>query len=444
MKTELTKGNILKSILWFALPIYIGQLFSMLYGIIDTRIVGSVLGGSALASVSVTSSLSELIIEFENGISCGFGIILAQLAGAENRERIRKTIAHSLVLITGIAALISVMCILFIDPILHFLNVEAGIEAEAREYIVIALVGMIFLAIYNLMAAILRSQSDSVTPLVILIASNVLNIVLDILFVKQLGWGVRGAALATAATQMAGCLVCGIYLFIRRKELRPHLSDFIPEGKLVASLMKNGMSMGVMLSFVLLGSLVLQTAINTLGPDIIVAHTAARRITMLCLIPFFSIGAAMSTFCGQNKGANQPERIRKGVNISLMVSAIWWVFSVTVMNLVAAGAVSLITASFSQEIISNAVRYLRINSVLFFLPALICILRNSLQGLGNTRIPLVSSFIELVGKVLITYTLIKPLGYMGVIVSEPIVWTLMVIPLVVVWFKKVSVQEEKI
>lgn len=194
--------------------------------------------------------------------------------------------------------------------------------------------------------------------------------------------------------------------------------------------------MGCMLSFVLLGSLVLQTAINKLGADIIVAHTAARRITILCLIPFFSIGAAMSTFCGQNKGAEKPERIRKGVTDSLFISGAWWMISVAIVFLFSSGMITAITASESEVILANAVQYLRVNSVLFILPAGICILRNSLQGLGDTRTPLISSFIELIGKVLITYTLVASMGYFGVIISEPIVWSLMILPLIVKWRKR--------
>lgn len=433
MKLELTKGNIIKGIVLFALPIYIGQLFSMLYGVIDTRIVGSVLGESSLASVSATSSLSELIIEFENGVSCGFGIILAQLIGAKNTERLKKTVAISACLITALSVLISLFCILFINPILKYMNVESEIEAAAKEYIIIILIGTVFLAIYNLLVAVLRSMGDSATPLAFLIVSNVMNIILDIAFVKHMKFGVAGAAWATVVTQIVCCVGCSIYLIKTKKELVIKLKDLVFEKELTVSLCKNGMSMGCMLSFVLLGSLVLQTAINELGTDIIVAHTAARRVTILCLIPFFSIGAAMSTYCGQNKGANQPERIKKGVTDSILISAVWWVISVAAVFLFSSKMITAITASESGTIIANAVKYLHVNSILFILPAVICILRNSLQGLGDTRTPLISSLIELFGKVLITYTLVAPLGYFGVIIAEPIVWTLMAIPLILKW-----------
>lgn len=217
-------------------------------------------------------------------------------------------------------------------------------------------------------------------------------IILDVIFVKILNRGVSGAVWATVITQIICCIGCCIYFVCRKKELNLRINDFAYEKETVVSLLRNGISLGCMLSFVLLGSLVLQTAINELGTDIIVAHTAARRITILALIPFFSIGAAMSTFCGQNKGAKKPERIREGVTNSIMISA-----------------------------------------VLFILPAVIYILRNCLQGLGDTKTPLISSLIKLFGKIIITYTLVETLGYFGVIIAEPIAWAVMVIPLIVKW-----------
>ena len=436
MGVNLTKGNIMKGLLLFALPIYIGQLFSMLYGVIDTRIVGSVLGEASLASVSATSSLSELIIEFENGISCGFGIILAQFVGARDIGKIKRTIAISGVMITICSAIISILCIVFICPILTFMNVEEAIQDDAKTYIVIILVGMVFLAIYNFLVAVLRSVGDSLTPLVFLIISNVLNIILDIVFVKYLGMEIKGAALATVVTQVIGFISCAVYYFVCKKEIVFNWSDFVFERERIILLIKNGLSMGCMLSFVLLGSLALQTAINKLGTELIVAHTAARRITILCLIPFFSIGAALSTYCGQNKGAKEYERIAKGVRDSILIATAWCVVLVGTIYIFASKMITAITASESEVILENAILYLKVNSVLFILPALICILRNSLQGMGDTKTPLISSLIELVGKVIIAYTLVASMGYMGVIVAEPIVWTFMVIPLIVMWKKK--------
>ena len=186
-----------------------------------------------------------------------------------------------------------------------------------------------------------------------------------------------------------------------------------------------------MISFVTLGSLALQTGINHLGTNIIVAHTAARKVTMIFLIPFFVLGTALATYCGQNLGAKEYGRIKRGISDTILVSFIWCGIVLAVVFGLTSRLVSLVTASDEPEIIQMAVLYLRVNSVFYFLPAVICILRNSMQGFGDTKMPLVSSFIELTGKVLMAWFLVPVIGYMGVIISEPVVWAVMVIPLVV-------------
>ena len=186
-----------------------------------------------------------------------------------------------------------------------------------------------------------------------------------------------------------------------------------------------------MISFVTLGSLALQTGINHLGTNIIVAHTAARKVTMIFLIPFLVLGTALATYCGQNLGAKEYGRIKRGISDTILVSFIWCGIVLAVVFGLTSRLVSLVTASDEPEIIQMAVLYLRVNSVFYFLPAVICILRNSMQGFGDTKMPLVSSFIELTGKVLMAWFLVPVIGYMGVIISEPVVWAVMVIPLVV-------------
>lgn len=189
--------------------------------------------------------------------------------------------------------------------------------------------------------------------------------------------------------------------------------------------------MGFMLSFVLMGSLALQTAINALGMNIIVAHTGARKATSLFLMVFFVLGTALATYCGQNLGAEEYERIRQGIRDTILFSFGWYLLVLLVVFTLSPVLINLITASAQPEIIDNAVLYLKVNASFYFLPAIICILRNSMQGFGDSKTPLVSSLIELVGKVAIAYLLVPSLQYMGVVLSEPIVWALMVIPLII-------------
>lgn len=205
----------------------------------------------------------------------------------------------------------------------------------------------------------------------------------------------------------------------------------MPDKEVYCQLLPTGLSMGFMISFVTLGSLALQTSINTFGTNIIVAHTAARKATSLFLIPFFVLGSALATYCGQNLGAEEYGRIKKGIRDTVLLSFAWCAIVLLVVFTLSSFIITGITASKEGEIISTASLYLKINAVFYFLPAVICIFRNSMQGFGDTRTPLISSFIELAGKVIIAYLLAPAIGYMGVIVSEPIVWAIMVIPLLI-------------
>lgn len=428
---NLTQGNPLKVILLFAIPLYIGQLFQLSYGLIDTRIIGSVLGEKSLAAVGTTTSLSDLLVEFLNGIACGFGIIVSTFVGAQDETKMKKAIGGTVTLSIGITLFITAFSLLFLPQILQLLNVSKELKPEAFQYIQIIIAGLIATTLFNVCAAILRAIGDSYTPLLFLVISNMLNIVLDYLMVASLGLGVSGAAMATVIAQTVSAVCCYFYMRKKHPQLRITLRDLKVNKAMCRQLIPSGLSMGFMISFVTLGSLALQTGINHLGTNIIVAHTAARKVTMIFLIPFFVLGTALATYCGQNLGAKEYGRIKRGISDTILVSFIWCGIVLAVVFGLASRLVSLVTARDEPEIIQMAVLYLRVNSVFYFLPAVICILRNSMQGFGDTKMPLVSSFIELTGKVLMAWFLVPVIGYMGVIISEPVVWAVMVIPLVV-------------
>ncbi len=428
---NLTKGNPLKVILLFAIPLYVGQQFQLLYSLVDTRIIGSILGGTSLAAVGATASLSDMLVEFLNGIICGFGIIIATFFGAGEQKNMRKAIAGTILLGTVITLAISGLCLVFLPQILSILNISADLKAESMAYIKVIIIGLIATTLYNICAAILRAIGDSFTPLIFLIISNVMNIVLDVVFIRYAHMGVEGAAIATVLSQAVSACTCFLYMRKRYQKIVLHKEDILPDKEVYRQLIPTGFSMGFMISFVTLGSLALQTSINTFGTNIIVAHTAARKITSIFLVPFFVLGTALATYCGQNLGAKEYERIKKGIKDTVLFSFGWCVVVLVIVFSVAPWLIQLITASSESEIIDTAVLYLKINSVFYFLPAVICILRNSIQGFGDTKTPLFSSFIELAGKVAIAYLLAPAVEYMGVIISEPVVWTLMVIPLLV-------------
>lgn len=440
---DLTKGKPLKVILQFAVPLYIGQLFQLCYGVIDTRVIGSVLGEASLAAVASTTALSDLLIEFLNGIICGFGIIIATHFGAKDEKKLKHAIGGTIVMGVIFTLILSGICLLFLPQILKVLNVEAELVTDATAYIQTIIAGLVFTALYNICAAILRAIGDSFTPLIFLIVSNLLNVGLDYGFVMFAGMGTGGAALATVLSQAVSATLCLVVIKKKYPSLSMKKEDFMPEKEMYKQLIPTGLSMGFMLSFVMLGSLALQTSINTFGTNTIVAHTAARKMTIIFLTPFFVLGTALATYCGQNLGAGEHGRIKQGIKSSVLLSFVWCGIVILLIFAFAPFFIRFITGSGEKEILETAALYLKVNGCLYFLPAMICIFRNSMQGFGDTKTPLISSFIELAVKVLVAWLLAPRVGYWGIIISEPIAWTIMIIPLFIGLKRFLRLQKEK-
>lgn len=428
---NLTKGNPLKLILLFALPLFIGQIFQLFYGLVDTRIVGETLGETSLAAVGSTTAVSDLMIHFMNGLTNGFAIIVATFFGAEDEKALKKSAAGTLLLGLLTAIVLTILATIFLYPILGFLNTPETILVEASSYIHIIILGLAASALYNACASILRAVGDSVTPLIFLILSSFLNIFLDYAFIKGFHFGVEGAALATVISQIISMILCLIYMVVKYPVLRLKPEDFRISPALLSRLIKTGLSMAFMVSFVSFGTLALQTSINTFGNDIIVAHSAARKATSIFMLPFGVFGTTLATYCGQNLGAGKPSRIKKGILNTILLTWAWCAVILIIVYTCAPLLIHLITTTTNPEILDTATLYLRVNSLLYFVPAVICLLRNGMQGIGDHITPVFSSIIELVGKVLAAMFFAPAVGYWGIILSEPIVWCIMVIPLLI-------------
>ena len=220
---------------------------------------------------------------------------------------------------------------------------------------------------------------------------------------------------------------------MRRKypRLVPGKEELRLSKEMVRKILPTGISMGFMVSFVNLGTVALQTSINTFGTNIIVAHTAARKATSIFMLPFSVLGTTLATYCGQNLGAGKYSRIKTGIRDTVLLTFGWCVLVILVAYTLSPYLIQMITASEEKEIIDTAALYLRVNTSFYFVPAVICLFRNSMQGFGDSKTPVFSSSLELVGKVAIAFFLAPMIGYMGIIVAEPIVWFIMVIPLIV-------------
>ncbi len=415
----------------FALPVFIGNLFNLAYNLADTRIIGSFLGSDALAAVGSVSTLSDLIVSFVFGLSNGFAVLTARFFGQRSEDKVRKNFALSLEFGIIISLILTAGSLLGLDGLFKWLNVMDVHRADASSYITIVIYGLIFSCIYNVLASSLRAVGDAYTPLFFLIFSAVLNVGLDILFVGRLGMGVSGAALATVISQVLAAVLCFVYALVRYPIFRFKAKDLIPTREYTCQLLSGGFSMGLMSSLVAFGTLSLQTAINKLGTNIIVAHTGARKLTNLYMLPFGVFGTTMATFCGQNYGAKRFDRIKEGIRTALIINAIWIVLVQITSWTVCPLLIKAITAVDTKEVISNAVLYQRFDTSFYAIAAMVTVFRNSLQGMGDHITPVISSALELAGKVAVAFLLTPILAYWGIIIAEPIVWTIMVIPLII-------------
>ncbi len=428
---NLTEGKPIKLIIAFAVPLFIGQLFQLFYTLVDTRIVGSFLGEGALAAVGATTTMLDLVFQAMMGLTNGFAIVVATYFGAKKYEDVKKAVFGTVFLGSIAAVVISIICVIFVNQILGFLNISQDIFSDARIYFRILAAGFLATVLYNAFAGILRAIGDSLTPLIFLVISSFLNIGLDLFFINNMHMGVAGAAYATVISQAVSFILCYIYAYIKYPLLRLKKVDTKISGIMMSRLLKTGISMSFMLSFVFLGTVALQTSINTFGTGTIVAHTAARKATSIFMLPFGVFGTTLATYCGQNLGAGKYSRIKKGIKDTTILMIIWSTLVIVLAFTVSSAIVKMITGMDNKEIIDTAVLYLKVNTSFYYVPAVICLFRNSMQGFGDSKTPIVSSFIELVGKFLIAMLLAPRIGYMGIIVSEPIVWVLMVIPLII-------------
>lgn len=439
---NLTEGSPVKLILLFAVPVFLGRLFQTFYSLVDTKIVGSILGENALAAVGSVSSLYTLLAGFFNGLSLGFSVITSRFYGSGDEKALKKSVAGSVLLGFVTAMVIIVLVAVFLNPILTLLHVDSKQLDMSREYIVVLVWGMFITLAYNLCANILRAIGDSVTPLIFLVAASFINVALDYIFILTLGLGVKGAAIATVVSQFLSVVLCLIHIYRHFPVLHITKQDFAISRKQVFSMYESGLSMGLMSSLVNFGTLVLQSGINQLGTSIIVAHTAARKVFEIWNLPVSVIGSSMATYCGQNYGAGRYDRIRQGIKSALLLGCGWAVIIFILAHTISPYLISFIASSQNEEIVYWGRTYLQIDMSFLVVCVLIVVLRNSMQGFGDYKTPIFSSFIELIGKLVFTFIFVRIFGYWGIIWTEPVIWFLMVIPLIVMTLRNPVVRSD--
>ena len=432
MKTKtLTEGTPWKQILLFSIPIFWGNVFQLLYSLVDTKIVGSTLGTEALAAVGSVSTLHTLMTGFLNGLTLGFSLITAMCFGAKNRKRLKKTFAAAISLGVLTTLALVLMLMIFLHPVLNLLHVPQAQFEMAYAYISVLIVGLFATLFYNLCANTLRAIGDALTPLVFLIVATVSNIGLDYLFILGFQMGVQGAAYATVLAQLLSVVLCLIRIFRKFTILHIQKEDFRFDRELMAEMYKSGLSMGLMSCLVGIGTILLQSAINTLGTTVIVAHTAARKVFELVSLPNSVLGSAMATYCGQNYGARRFDRIRQGIRASLIIATVWAVVVFLICHTIEGKLIQFVASTTNPDVIYWGSTYLKVDMSFIVICGVIVILRNSMQGFGDRVIPVFSSCIELAGKIIFAFVFAPMFAYWGIIWAEPMVWIAMVIPLIV-------------
>lgn len=422
MTKDMTTGNPWKIIIFFSIPVLLGNLFQQFYNMADAVIVGQFLGEDALAAVGSTGSIMFLVLGFAMGIAQGFGVLISHAFGARDESRLKHYVAVSLILGLVVSLLITALTITESRNLLLFMKTPENILDMANDYITIIYGGIAATMAFNISASILRGVGDSKTPLYFLIFASFLNILLDLFYIVVLHSGPEGAAWATIIAQGISALLCFFYMFARIDLLKLQRKDFYFDWKSIRDLLSVGIPMSVNYSVTAVGVMILQGAVNVFGSSVVASYTAASKVENLATQTMPALGTTMATYCGQNLGARKYERIfdgmRKGFLLVLVISLLGTVITAGFGKYI----VCLFLKNPSDTVLEYAVTYLNTVSFFFIPLAMIFLYRSSLQGLDQTFVPVMSGVLELVCRVFVIALFLEPFGYQAVCYTNPAAW----------------------
>lgn len=419
---DLTQGSPAKQILFFTIPLVIGNLFQQLYNFSDTLIVGQTLGVKALAAVGATGSIMFLILGFVQGFTAGLSIITAQRYGARDIAGVRKSMASTL-LVSGITTVVvTITSLVIVYPLLKLMQTPAEILNQAFVFIAIILAGIFATMGYNVTANALRAVGDSRSPLIYLIIGMVANIILELWFILGLKLGVGGAALATVLAQLISTVFSFWHIYKYSPLLQVTRSDLKWDSKDIRIHLHAGLPMGFQSSIIAIGALVLQGALNTLGTDAVAATTAAQRIDQVATLPLMSFGITMATFAAQNYGARQFDRILIGVKQALVMSMGFGLFMGIIEILFGDLAVMLFVGSGQHEVLNLAQQYFWANGAFYYTLSALFIIRYVLQGLNDAKTPTYAGIAELIMRTVAAVVLVGPFGFFGASLANVLAW----------------------
>lgn len=419
---DLTTGSPFRLIFGFAVPMLLGYLFQQFYNMVDTIIVGQCLGVTALAAVGSTGSINFMINGFCIGVCSGFAIPVAQKFGAGDEKGLRRFVANagwlSLIFSIIMTTVIGLLCM----DILRWMDTPEDIIQGAYDYIFVIFLGIPVTYLYNLLAGIIRSLGDSRTPVYFLLLSSALNVVLDFYSILGLGMGVEGPALATVFSQGVSAVLCLIYMMKRYPILRMSPEERRPDGNLMKTLCGMGIPMGLQYSITAIGSVVLQTAVNSLGSMAVAAVSTGSKVSQFFCCPFDALGGTMATWAGQNVGAKKLDRVKKGTWTACLLGFAYSLLAFVILLFGGKYIALLFLDPEETEIIGRVSQFLIGNSMFYIPLTLVNVLRFSIQGMGFSGFAILAGVCEMVARAFVGFVLVPSFGFLPACFASPLAW----------------------
>ena len=422
MYHDLTKGNISRSLLLFALPMMAGNLLQQFYNIADTLIVGRVLGSNALAAVGSAYTLMTFLTSIFLGLAMGSGALFSIYQGQHDTDRLKSAIVHSFVLIALITLIVNAIVYVFMEPILSFLKVPDDVIGGMRDYLYVIFAGLIATSLYNFFSCLLRALGNSTIPLVFLAISAVLNIVLDLVFVAVFAFGIRGAAFATIIAQYVSGIGILLYVLLKCPEFLPSKKDLRFRRDILKEIFNLSSLTCVQQSVMNFGILMVQGLVNSFGSTIMAAFAAAVKIDTFAYLPVQDFGNAFSTFVAQNYGAGNHERIKKGTKQAFAISILFSLIISCLVCLLAPLLMQIFVSASETDVISAGVLYLRVEGAFYCGIGCLFLFYGYYRAIKKAGMSVVLTVLSLGTRVLLAYLLSAKIGVIGIWMAIPIGW----------------------
>ncbi len=429
MTKDMTTGKIMPLLVKFTIPLVLGNLFQLTYNAVDSIIVGHFVGKEALAAVGICNPISTLMILFLNGLCMGASILMGMQYGAREYDTLHRQISTTMLSGVIFSVFLTLICVIFAVPILHLMQVDPSIMVMTTQYLRIIFVGLVFTFLYNFFSSTLRALGDSNSPLYFLIISAILNIFGDLFFVVVLHAGSNGCAVSTVISEVLCCLFCIIYIQKKVPILRLGKKWMVFDSSLLKKTIAYGWASAMQQATVQLGKLGIQAIVNTMGVSVAAAFAVVNRIDDFAYTPEQNIAHAMTALMAQNKGAGKKDRMREGFRCGLVLETIYGIAVFIVCFVFARHLMMLFVKD--EEVISHGVTYLHLISVMYILPAFTNGIQGFFRGIGDLKITLISSFINMGVRVLAAAPLVLIMhlgiealpfsylaGWVGMLVAE--------------------------